>query len=540
MTFFDLEKLLLTDLNSYFILENINITKSALGNISKITFVFFFENDFLFFIPELFLIIIINLYIFFFVIYNKKNKIYMLNLLDLSLKLTLFVLFLNLLLLLNSNNIENIIWFSLFSNTLFTNWFKIIIIFLLFIIILSSIVFFKYEEKLENFDISYEFTILVLFSLLGIFSLITSNDFLSFYLSLELQSLAFYVLAALKKNSSFSTEAGLKYFILGAIASSLILFGFSFIYGISGTTNFDELFLFNYFLLNNCEELELIFVILVGFILISVGLFFKLGFFPFHLWIPDVYEGVSTPVLSIFAILPKFLYFSILLYFYNYLFSFLELEWHFILIILSFLSILIGSFGALYQLKLKRLFAFSAISHIGFLGLALSLGTFESIFSLLFYLLFYLLLSLSFLLILVCLRRYSDFSEIKKIFDLKNFFSVNPILAFFFAMTLFSIAGIPPLVGFFSKMFVFSALLNESLFLISILVILISVVSCFYYIRLIKIIFFDSKPNWFFLAPISKSISLSLSLIFIINLFFFIYPMPFLYFISDLVFFFVF
>lgn len=360
--------------------------------------------------------------------------------------------------------------------------------------------------------------------------LVSSIDFISMYLTIELQSLCFYVIASFKRNSEFSTEAGIKYFILGAFSSGLLLFGFSLIYGFTGTTNILQLS--NIFIcgvqqmwistgsLRACE---------LGMIFILVGFLFKLTAVPFHMWAPDVYEGAPTSVTAFFSIAPKIAILGIFLRiflegFYNFM-----SPWQKVIIFCSFCSMLFGSLAAMAQNKIKRLLAFSSISHVGFLLIGFSCGTLEGLQSLIFYLVIYILMTINiFAIILSPIRRNftNKIQHIKYSTDFAMLSKTNSLLAFTLCINLFSMAGIPPLAGFYSKAFLFFAAISSSLYILAVIGILTSVISCFYYIRIIKIIYFEKTKNWSSFYRISKENSITLGFSFFILIFFIAYPTP--------------
>ena len=493
-------------------------SNNLLGNFSFS----FFENDIIFMLPEIFLSFCILFSICFFVILGNSKK-FKFPFLSYSCGLFFFYsFFLTFFLIFNSLNLDTFCFFFHFNNNFFTNLVKLFLIFSSFFCILFSLDYMK-KDNLEIFEFFFIFSL----SILGMFFLISSFSFVSFYLAIELQSLSLYILASLKKNSNFSTEAGLKYFILGSLASCILLFGISLIYGFSGIIFFDDLAHLN-IVLFNFVEYSFFNGLILGLLLLSVGLFFKIGAAPFHVWIPDVYEGVPLLVTAIFAIIPKIVIINFILLFFSSFFSSFFFFWHKWFIFLSFFSFIVGTFGALYQIKIKRLLAYSAISHVGFLCLGLSLNTVEGFQSVFFYILIYVLLSILFFTIIFCLKRYNNNTRIYNILDLQNLFKVNPFFSLIFCLTLFSIAGIPPLMGFFSKFFIFLASIKESFYFISLFSLFLSVVSSFYYIRLIKLIFFEKNSSWIFLTPFSKNFSLILIFLTFLNLFFFLYPVFFL------------
>lgn len=342
-----------------------------------------------------------------------------------------------------------------------------------------------------NFDSSakkktFEYYILTLTSLLGLFILSSSNDLLSVYLSLELTTFSFYILTLSIRTSSFSVEAALKYFILGALSSSLLVFGISLIYGLTGTINL------NHFIVLNIGTYDpyLTFAIQISFILFSVGLLFKLGSVPFHIWIPDVYEGAPTSVTTIFSVLPKIAIFS---FFIRVIYS-TKLEiWFEILLILGFLSIIFGAFHTLKQNKTKRVLAFSGINHVGFALIGLSCGTLEGFSSCLFYIVIYMCTSGFLWGFVLCSETLN--SRTIYLTDHILWTRTNPALGLIAILIVFSLAGIPPLAGFFAKFAIFLACTQLNLYISTLCGLLMSSISILYYLRLIKIISFEDA-NW--------------------------------------------
>lgn len=525
--------------------------------LTEVTIFSFFNSEIFLFFSEFYLLVFIIFLILVCAILSDSNLYFKIKSTLFGIYLTIFFLINFFFILFNSYNTFDI--FSsifLFEQNNYILILKLILTLSILFCFFMSISYFK-NEKIEI----YEFSILLLLSFLGIFFLLSSNDLLSFYLSIELQSLSFYILASLKKETSLSTEAGLTYFILGAISSGFLLLGFSFIFGFTGLTNFKDLNTFgvlkeiSFYELENFENVELFsnnstliknnnFLLILGIFFSLIAIFFKLGIFPFHFWIPNVYEGVPSIVTAIFSIMPKLAIFVILIkfyseYFINFLISeilikipndFLSFDIYYlnILLILSIFSIIFGSLGGLFQTKIKRLFAYSAISHVGFLGVAISINTFNGYVAFFFYLIIYLLLNFNFFFIYLNLRNFNNFMKLKKISDLKNLTKFNSILGIFFALNLFSMGGIPPLAGFFSKFLIFSSLLNESFFFVGGFIILLSVLSCFYYLRLIKIIYFSTIKKPLILKQISYLDSIFISITSLINILFILNPNFFL------------
>ena len=357
-----------------------------------------------------------------------------------------------------------------------------------------------------------EYPILALSSLLGMMVMISSNDLILFYIGLELQSLSLYVLASFNRNNLASSESGLKYFVLSALSSGLLLYGCSLIYGFSSSTNF-------IIISENLTQSG--YVLTFGIVFILVGLAFKISAVPFHMWAPDVYEGSPTSVTVFFAILPKI---SALTVFIRFLYvPFLNLieQWQMIIIFLSIASMLFGAIAAIGQKNLKRLVAYSSIGHMGYALAGLSTGTNHGIQSSITYISIYLFMNLAFFSCIFMLKRDEKYFE--NIEDLSGLAKNHPLLSFSFLIVLFSLAGIPPLAGFFAKFYIFTAVIEESMYFLAIIGLLSTVIAAFYYLRLIKIIYFDAeKDKYETNHNIGLKVTLFMSSIFI--LFYFIYP----------------
>lgn len=369
----------------------------------------------------------------------------------------------------------------------------------------------------------FENNILILFAFLSCLLLSSSYNFIAFYLIIELQSLSFYILTASKPNSVVSAEAALKYFILGSVASCFILFGMSLIYGFSGTFNFGDLKLL--FLYCNTQELLEISSLLYGLCFVLIGIFFKIGIAPFHMWVPDVYEGSPNHITVFFTIFPKIALLSVLIRAFFDIFSSLTFFLTSIFYFGSLLSIFFGSFQSLQQKKIKRLLAFSSISHIGFLLIGFTTASFENIVFILFYLIMYVIMSLNIWVIVLSFENLKTLKPIKYLSDLTNYSKLNPILSLIFCITLFSMAGIPPLSGFFAKAFLFLIAIKNNIIWLSVIGILLSILCSVYYIKLIKILFFENKT----VAPMSfqsinKNFSNIIVLTFLFISFFIFFP----------------
>nr|QJH88498.1 Nad2 [Pterocladiophila hemisphaerica] len=416
-------------------------------------------------------------------------------------------------------SLQNICWNYLILTNTFSYIIKYIIIILTFF---WSIYALNYNQK--NKIQIFEIWILILFSTTAFLFVIQSCDLLSLYLSIEYQSLILYILASSKRNSEFVIEAGLKYFILGAFASTFFLFGCSLIYGQTGLTNL--LNLKSFFLLEYSNNYQ----INTGFILLISALFFKVGAAPFHIWTPDVYEGCPTPITLFIALLPKLSVFIVLIKIIILLFSNLIYIWREILFLVVFLSLLVGTMGTLCQEKWKRFFAFSSISHMGFIFLGFFSGDNLGLFSVLLYLLVYLITIFVFVLIFSHIKKYKNYHNFKQIRYLKEISSLskqNPTLAFSLSVLLFSMAGIPPFGGFFIKFYILLSILTVKAIGISLIVIIFSCISCFYYLRLIKNMYFITKNDWCILENFSKKNSFLLGIL-IYFIFFFIFDLELL------------
>ena len=408
------------------------------------------------------------------------------------------------------------------------------------IAIISVFCFLMVQSYLTVQKINYfEYSVLILFSLLGIFFICSSNDLITAYLSIELQSLSFYILAAFKKDSAFSVDAGLKYFILGAFSSGLFLFGSSILYGISGTTNFEDLknlFFLMYSKYDSLSEINSYNMVkqvfidkgLIQFALsfIFVSLLFKLAIAPFHLWSIDVYEGSLSSSSFFFAVVPKLAIFILMLrIFYS---SFLEytITWQYYIVTLAVLTIIVGSFAGLEQKKLKSLLAYSSVSHMGYTLIAFSAGTFEGIQMLLCYLFLYMIAGLCLWSIFLSLRLRYKYTkkQNKDLADLILLSKSNNVIALFFSTVLLSIAGLPPMIGFLVKIGVFLVSIEAYMYFVAIISILCSVISTFYYIRIIKIMFFENFTSGKLYHPIKSHMSVIIVCVFYFLFFLFINP----------------
>lgn len=391
-----------------------------------------------------------------------------------------------------------------------------LIVFLKSLVILAGIVIIIISEKYRSLEKLYifEYPVLILFAILGMLVMLSSNDFITLYLGLELQSLSLYVLAAFKKDSLKSSEAGLKYFILGALSSGFFLFGVSLLFGITGTTSF-TLLSSNYLNYDN-NSLLLIFSI----VLILSSIAFKLSIAPFHMWTPDVYEGAPTSITAFFAVVPKIAAIGALIRILYIAFIDIHVIWNQLILLLGIISIFVGAFGALLQVNIKRLMAYSGISNIGYIFLALSLGSQLGLEASLLYITIYsisVLGSFAFILSMekdkIMLDSISSFSGLSK---------SNPFYAVCFSIILLSLAGLPPLAGFIAKFYVFKAVVMADLLWIAVIGIIGSVISAYYYLNIVKIMYLDEAEDEFKIES-KKSIKIILFLSASLILLFLIY-----------------
>jgi NADH-quinone oxidoreductase subunit N len=359
----------------------------------------------------------------------------------------------------------------------------------------------------------FEYSILVLLSTLGMMVLISAGDLIALYLGLELMSLALYVVAASNRDNAKSTEAGLKYFVLGALSSGMLLYGASLIYGFTGTVSFAGI---------AAEAKTGSVGIVFGIVFLLAGLCFKVSAVPFHMWTPDVYEGAPTPVTAFFASAPKVAALAVFTRVTLTAFPGIVTQWQQIVVFVAIASMALGSFAAIGQRNIKRLMAYSSIGHMGFALVGLAAGTAEGAQGVLVYIAIYVAMTLgSFAVILAIKRNGQNFELIS---DFAGLSRTNPLLAFFFAMLLFSLAGIPPLAGFFAKFYVFVAAIKAGLFTLSVIGVLTSVVGAYYYLLIVKVMYFDEPLAK--LDPVRVELRTVLAIAGLFNIFFFAYPGP--------------
>ncbi|MEQ9519990.1 MAG: NADH-quinone oxidoreductase subunit NuoN [Parvibaculum sp.] len=362
----------------------------------------------------------------------------------------------------------------------------------------------------------FEFPVLIVLATLGMLMMVSSNSLIALYMGLELQSLALYVVASFNRDNARSTEAGLKYFVLGALASGLLLYGSSLIYGFSGTTSFDTLSAL-------LSEGHLSTGLIFGLVFLLAGLAFKVSAVPFHMWTPDVYEGAPTPVTAFFAAAPKIAAMALFLRVMYGAFPHAAAEWQQIIVFISIGSMVLGAFAAIGQSNIKRMMAYSSIGHMGFALVGLAAGTPEGVKGVVIYLTIYLIMNAGVFCCILAMRRKEG--PVEEISDLAGLSQNQPLLAIVFAILLFSLAGIPPLAGFFGKFYVFLAAIEAGLYALSIIGVLASVVGAYYYLRVIRVMFFD-EPAQKFETPMGGELRAILAVSCLFTLLFIAYPAP--------------
>jgi len=362
----------------------------------------------------------------------------------------------------------------------------------------------------------FEYPVLMLFAVVGMMGMASATNLMTLYLSLELQSLALYVMAAFARDELRSSEAGLKYFVLGALASGLLLYGISLVYGFSGTMDFRVL---TQALASPAEASP---GVIVGVVFVIVGLGFKVAAAPFHMWTPDVYEGSPTPVTAFFATAPKIAAMALFLRTMIQPFGHLVISWQLLIEIISIASMILGALAAIGQTSIKRLMAYSSIGHMGYALIGLAVGTQVGIRGVLVYLIVYIFMSAGIFACIIAMRRRGR--ALERIDDLSGLARTDPALALAIAVFMFSMAGIPPLSGFFGKLYVFLAAVQAGLWTLAIIGVLSSVVASYYYLRVVKVMYFDAPAPAFDRRPSALSFVGAVTGLF--TLFFFLFPGP--------------
>tara|TARA_B100000886_G_scaffold340275_1_gene308878 strand:+ start:634 stop:1983 length:1350 start_codon:yes stop_codon:yes gene_type:complete len=421
--------------------------------------------------------------------------------------LTSLIIIITIAIILTSSNVEEKIFLDSFMRDAFSNYFKILIL-LSTLFVLNSSKNFIVDNKLDKF----EYPIIILLSILGMFFMVSSNDLILFYLGLELQSLALYILASIDRDNLRSTESGIKYFVLSALSSGLLLYGCSLLYGFTGSTNFD---LIESQLTK--ENTGAVFAM----VFILVGLAFKVSAVPFHMWTPDVYEGAPTSITSYFAVVPKVAGLALLIKFMSIPFSNILLEWQTIVIFISIASMILGAIAAMVQKNFKRLLAYSSIGHIGYALAGVATGSISGYQSAIVYISIYVIMNIGAFSCLYLLKKDGQYRE--NISDLSGISKKHPLLAISLLIILFSLAGVPPLGGFFAKFYVFVAVLEREMYALAIIGLLTTVMSAFYYLKIIKTIYFDDSLITFEVNK-NRTAKISVFASCIILVTFFLYP----------------
>ena len=409
--------------------------------------------------------------------------------------------------IINSSNETEKIFLDSFTRDSFSNFFKILILIASLFVLNTSKVFII-DNKIGKF----EYPIIILLSILGMFFMVSSNDIILFYLGLELQSLSLYILASIDRDNLRSSESGIKYFVLSALSSGLLLYGCSLLYGFTGSTNFD--LIADQLIKDNTGAV-------FAMVFVLVGLAFKVSAVPFHMWTPDVYEGAPTSITSYFAVVPKVAGLAVLIKFMFIPFSNILSEWQLIIIFISIASMILGAVAAIIQKNIKRLLAYSSIGHVGYALAGVATGVISGYESSIIYISIYVVMNIGAFSCLYLLKKDGEYRE--NISDLSGLSKKQPLLAISFLIILFSLAGIPPLAGFFAKFYVFTAVIEQKMYALAIIGLLTTVISAFYYLRIIKIIYFDNSAISF--DPVKNSVAkLSVLISCAILITFFLYP----------------
>lgn len=353
--------------------------------------------------------------------------------------------------------------------------------------------------KAEKFD-TFEYPVLVMLSTLGMMLMASANNLIALYISFELQSLALYVVAAINRENLRSSEAGLKYFVLGALATGMMLYGISLVYGYTGSVEFA--------VIRDAVGGERQVGVLFGLVFILAGLVFKISAAPFHMWTPDVYEGAPTPVTAFFAVAPKVATMALIMRVTMSAFEPAAADWQQIIVFVSIASMALGSFAAIGQRNFKRLMAYSSIGHMGFCLVGLAANSEAGVRGVVIYMLIYVMMTLGTFAFIIAMRRKEG--QVETIGDLAGLSTTNPVMATILTILLFSLAGIPPMAGFWAKWYVFLAAINSGLYALAIIGVLTSVVAAFYYLRIIKIMWFDEPVGGF--VPMSGELRVVLGL----------------------------
>ena len=426
---------------------------------------------------------------------------------NLIFNLTSIIIITTIIIIISNPSNEEKIFLDSFIRDPFSNYFKVLILLSSFFVLNSSKNFII-DNQLDKF----EYPIIILLSILGMFFMVSSNDLILFYLGLELQSLSLYILASIDRDNLRSTESGIKYFVLSALSSGLLLYGCSLLYGFTGSTNF-ELIAEQIVKENTGAVFAMVFIL--------VGLAFKVSAVPFHMWTPDVYEGAPTSITSFFAVVPKVAGLALLIKFMFIPFSNILLEWQTIIIFISIASMILGAVAAMVQTNFKRLLAYSSIGHIGYALAGVATGVVSGYQSAIIYISIYVIMNIGAFSCLYLLKKDGKYKE--NISDLSGISKKHPLLAISLLIILFSLAGVPPLGGFFAKFYVFVAVIEQKMYALAILGLLTTVMSAFYYLKIIKTIYFDDSIITFESVK-NKTAQISIFVSCTILITFFLYP----------------
>jgi NADH-quinone oxidoreductase subunit N len=377
----------------------------------------------------------------------------------------------------------------------------------------AATILMSFDYSKRQMRATFEYPVIILLSVTGMLMLISAADLIALYLGLELMSLSLYVLASFQRDQVRASEAGLKYFVLGALSSGMLLYGASLIYGFTGTVSFAGI---------AAEAREGGIGLVFGLAFLLAGLCFKVSAVPFHMWTPDVYEGAPTPVTAFFAAAPKIAAMAVFVRAAIVAFPTIAVQWQQILVFVSIASMVLGAFAAIGQRNIKRLMAYSSIGHMGYALVGLAAGTAEGVQGVIVYLTIYVAMTLGTFACILAMRRGDLMVE--EIADLKGLARTKPAMAFFLAMLLFSMAGVPPLAGFFAKFYVFLAAIKAGLYTLAVIGVLASVVGCYYYLMIVKVMYFDEPEGEFDVLPWELKTVLGVTGVFV--LVFFVYPAP--------------
>ncbi len=379
-------------------------------------------------------------------------------------------------------NVNGLAYYGLFVNDEFSRYMKLLILIAGLLTIILSLDFNK-----KNKTTYFEFIALITFSTVGAMIMVSSNNLMSLYLGLELSSLSLYILCAIDRNNLLSAESGIKYFILGSIASAILLYGISMLYGSTGAMEYDNIH--KAIVSTNYTNMEFV----IGLVFVLVGICFKISAVPFHMWTPDVYQGAPTPVTTFLSTSPKFAAFALFLRLMSGPFGSLSYQWQFLIEVITLLSIVIGSVGAVSQTNIKRMMAYSSIAHMGYAMVGLAAGTTNGVLGTIIYLTTYLFMNVGTFSIITSMTKKGKIVE--NIHDLAGLGKSDPGIAVAMAIFMFSMAGVPPLAGFFGKFMVFWAVIQVHLYVLATVGIVASVISAFFYLRVVKIIFMDKASE---------------------------------------------